>query len=511
VSAAATVPGTAAAARLEGISKGFPGVQALDDVTFNVYRGEIHALLGENGAGKSTLIKVLDGLLRPDAGNVFLDGEEVQLHSVRDARKRGITVVPQDVLAVPQLSIGRNILLGFEGKVTRRAGLTAGEQNLVHEALRRSGATFDPSTRAGSMSVPQLRLAQIARALLHPGDVIALDEPTAVLSEADADHLLERLVGFREQGKAIIYVSHRLSEVLRIAQRITVLRNGRNVGTFAREEIDKERIVALMAKPDRRLGVGYESGDREDADTASGAATVLEAESLAHPPNLLGVTLSVRTGQIVGIAGVQGSGHGHLLHAIAGLDAYESGSVTIAGKTIPPGSIRAAYGAGAVLVPADRRRSAIVPLMSLRSNLALPIRSAARRFGIRLKRSERATARRDIKTFAIRTPSTESLAGGLSGGNQQKVALARAFESAPRVILLEEPTQGIDINAKAEIRNLVRRLARDDGVAVVIATSEFEELLGLADEIHVMRLGQLVATMPADEATYARILDHALP
>ena len=514
MSAGATVPatGTAAAAGLEGICKSFPGVQALDDVTFDVYRGEIHALLGENGAGKSTLIKVLDGLVRPDAGRVLLDGEEVQLHSVRDARKRGVTVVPQDVLAVPQLSIGRNILLGFEGQMTHRTGLTAGEESVVRKALERSGATFDPSTRAGSMSVPELRLAQIARALLHPGDVIALDEPTAVLSEADADHLLERLVAFREQGKAIIYVSHRLSEVLRIAQRITVLRNGRNVGTFAREEFDKDRIVALMAKPDTRLSVGDTSPSAEaDGDGTPGAAIVLQVEGVTRAPHLLDVSLSVAAGQIVGIAGVQGSGHGHLLRAIAGLDAYESGRVTIVGKTIPSGSIRAAYGAGAVLVPADRRRAAIVPLMSVRSNLVIPIRSAARRLGIRLKRLERATARRYIETFGIRTPSTEALAGGLSGGNQQKVALARAFESAPRVILLEEPTQGIDINAKAEIRNLVRRLAREDGVAVVVATSEFEELLGLADEIHVMRLGRHVATMPAAEATYAGILHHALP
>jgi ABC-type sugar transport system ATPase subunit len=498
---------TPPAARLEGISKSFPGVQALDDVTFDVYRGEIHALLGENGAGKSTLIKVLDGLYRPDDGTISLDGAEVQLHSVRDARRRGITVVPQEILAVPQLSVGRNILLGFEGQLTRRGGLTSSEQKLVAEALSRSGASFDPGARAGSMSVPELRLAQIARALLHPGDVIALDEPTAVLSESDAEHLLERLVALREQGKAIIYVSHRLSEVLRIAQRITVLRDGRNVGTFAREEVDKDRIVALMAKPDRRVDVGYNEG----GPPSPRGAPVLEAEDITWPPNLLGVTLRAAAGRIVGIAGVQGSGHGHLLRAIAGLDAYESGRVTIAGTQVPPGSIRAAYRAGAVLVPADRRRAAIVPLMSVRSNLVLPVRSGARRLGLRLMRSERATARRYIETFGVRTPSTEALAGGLSGGNQQKVALARAFESTPRVILLEEPTQGIDVNAKAEIRNLIRRLARQEGVATVVATSEFEELLGLADEIHVMCLGRLVATMSADEATYARILNHALP
>ena len=509
MSATETVPQDAApAARLEGITKVFPGVRALDDVTFDVFRGEIHALLGENGAGKSTLIKVLDGLYRPDAGTVAIDGSEVMLHSVRDARRRGVTVVPQDVLAVPELSIGRNILLGFEGQLTRRGGLTADERRLVQEALTRAGATFDPGTRAGSMSVPELRLAQIARALLHPGDVIALDEPTAVLSESDADLLLERLVRLREQGKAIIYVSHRLSEVLRIAQRITVLRDGRNVGTFTRDEVDKDRIVALMAKPDRRVDVDFD--DPEPAG-APRDGSVLRASGLTRAPNLLDVSIDVQPGAIVGVAGVQGSGHGHLLRAISGLDLYESGTVTIAGKQIPPGSIRAAYAAGAVLVPADRRRAAIVPLMSVRSNLVLPVRTGARRLGVRLKRSERATARRYVDTFGVRTPSAEALAGGLSGGNQQKVALARAFESKPKVILLEEPTQGIDINAKAEIRNLMRRLAREENVAIVVATSEFEELLGLAEEIHVMCLGRLVTTLPAAEATYARILHHALP
>ena len=509
MSAAEAMPQDAVpAARLEGITKHFPGVRALDDVTFDVYRGEIHALLGENGAGKSTLIKVLDGLYRPDGGTVSIDGAEVMLHSVRDARRRGVTVVPQDILAVPELSIGRNILLGLEGQVTRRRGLTAEENKLVKEALARAGATFDPGTRAGSMSVPELRLAQIARALLHPGDVIALDEPTAVLSESDADLLLERLGRLRDQGKAIIYVSHRLSEVLRIAQRITVLRDGRNVGTFTRDEVDKDRIVALMAKPDRRVDVDY---DDRGPTAAGGDGPVLSASGLTRAPDLLDVSIDVQPGTIVGVAGVVGSGHGHLLRAVSGLDLYESGAVTIAGKAILPGSIRAAYSAGAVLVPADRRRAAIVPLMNVRSNLVLPVRSSARRLGVRLKRAERASARRYIETFAVRTPSTEALAGGLSGGNQQKVALARAFESKPKVILLEEPTQGIDINAKAEIRNLMRRLAREENVAIVVATSEFEELLGLADEIHVMCLGRLVTTMQAEEATYARILHHALP
>jgi ABC-type sugar transport system ATPase subunit len=496
------------AAALEGITKSFPGVVALDDVTFEVYRGEIHALIGENGAGKSTLIKILEGLLRPDAGRILLDGREVLLHSVRNARKRGITVVPQEVLAVPELSIGRNILLGFEGQLTWRGGLTHGERKVVRKALERSGAAFNPSARAGSMSVPEIRLAQIARTLLYPGDVIALDEPTAVLAESDAEHLLGRLQAFRDEGKAIIYVSHRLSEVLQIAQRISVLRDGRNMGTFARDDVDKDRIVALMAKPDRRI----ETDAAEDtAAVEADGRVALEVAGLKRGQSLIDVSLSVRSGEIVGVAGVQGSGHGHLLRAIAGLDAYDEGSVVVAGKQVPIGSIRDAYAAGAVLLPADRRRAAIVPLLNVRSNVVLPASTAARRFGMRLMRRERTIARRYVNLFSVRTPSTEALAGGLSGGNQQKLALARAFESAPRVVLLEEPTQGIDINAKAEIRHLVRRLARNEGFGVVIATSEFEELLGLADVIHVMCLGRLVATMTAAEATYARILEHALP
>jgi ABC-type sugar transport system ATPase subunit len=424
-----------------------------------------------------------------------------------------VTVVPQDVLAVPQLSIGRNILLGFEGQTARRGGLSKRELELVREALDRTGASFDPRTRAGAMSVPELRLAQIARALLNPGDVIAFDEPTAVLSEADADHLLERLELLRDGGKAIIYVTHRLSEVLRIATRVTVLRDGRAVGTFAREEVDKDRIVALMAKPDRRVEaeVGGTTRPPSDGESPAEANLVVDVEDLTRRPDLLGVSLRVPRGTIVGIAGVQGSGHGRLLRTIAGLDAYDSGHVTIGGRPIPAGGIRAAYTAGAVLVPADRRRAAIVPLMSVRSNLVLPLRTRARRFGIRLKRAERANARRHVETFNIRTPSSEALAAGLSGGNQQKVALARAFESEPAAILLEEPTQGIDVNAKAEIRNLILRLAHEDGLAVIVATSEFEELLGLADVVHVMCLGRLVATMSAEEATYAQILHHALP
>ena len=494
------------AVRLSNIRKAFPGVVAVDDVSLDIRHGEIHALLGENGAGKSTLSRIVVGATRPDEGSVVLDGREAVFHSTRAARRAGISYIPQEVQAVPGLSVGRNILLGGEGAFARRNRLSRSEARAVRGALERSGAQFAASTPAEALSVPELRLAQIARALLSPGDVMVLDEPTAVLSEADAEHLLTRLSSFREAGKAILYVSHRLTEVLKIASRITVLRDGQNVGTFARGDVDRELIIQLMAKPDRRAVREVVGSDRPVDPVGP---PVLEVTKLASEPNVKEVTLNVKAGQIVGLAGVHGSGHGHLLHAIAGLDSYR-GQVSIDDVPLIPGSIRDSYAAGAILVPADRRGSAIVPAQSIQSNLMLPVRALAKHLGLRRPGMESDLSRRYVELFGIRPPLIHALAGGLSGGNQQKVALARSLESIPRVLLLEEPLQGIDVNAKAEIRELIKWLAAQ-GLAVVVASSDFEDLIGLADPIHVMCIGQLVATLDGKEATYGEILQHALP
>ena len=505
--------GDAPAARLEGISKSFPGVKALDDVTLDVRRGEVHALLGENGAGKSTLVKILAGLIRPDAGSIQLDDAEVVFGGPRDAQRRGISYVPQEVQAVPDFSVGRNMLLGFEGPFDRKGKLTSKERRLTREALDRCGASFSESATAGQLSVPELRLTQISRTLLHPGDVILLDEPNAALSENDAAAMLERLRLLRDQRKAIIYVSHRLTEVLGIADRITVLRDGHAVGTFPRAELDKDKIVALMTK-DSMLDDHEPAGGvtlRSPSVAATNGKALLHVEGLTRDPNLIDISLSLRPGQIVGVAGVQGSGHGHLLHAIAGVDGYDDGQITVRGQALHPAAVRHAYRSGVVLVPADRRASAIVPGLSVRANLTLPIHSVARRAGMRRIRRERQLAREYVDALGIRPANTEVLAGNLSGGNQQKLALARALVSKPSVLLLDEPTQGIDVAAKAEILALIRQLVQDVGFGVVVASSEFEELLAVADLIHVMSQGRLVATFPSEEADYERVLHAALP
>jgi ABC-type sugar transport system ATPase subunit len=484
-------------------------VRALDGVTFDARHGEIHALLGENGAGKSTLVKLLVGLEQPDSGSIAIEGQTVRIRSPRDARAHGIKVIPQEVDACRELSVGRNMLLGVEGPVVRRGRLSAGERRRVDQAFETVGARVDPRGRAGQLSVPELRLVQIAKALTAPGSIVLCDEPTAVLSEADADILLERLVGLRDQAEgAIVYVSHRLSEVLRIADRITVLRDGRNVGTFSRGEVDRQGLIDLMAKT--RTGRG--SLDEEELEFVSVETTgVLEACNLELGRELRDVSLTVRSGQVVGVVGVQGAGHGALLSAIAGRQAFEAGKVRLDGRELAPGALQAAYKAGIALVPADRRQAGIAPAMSVRENISLPASQTLAKLGVRNRREERRVARTFTDTLDIRGAGPEALASGLSGGNQQKVALARVIQSHPRFLLLEEPTQGIDVSAKAEIRELVATLARDRGLGVLVATSEFEDVLGFADVIHVMCLGRLVATVDGRKATYAELLQHALP
>ncbi len=447
-----------------------------------------------------------------DAGDFIIGTQKVVVSTPNEASRLGITVVPQDVLMVPEFSIGRNILLGRETALARRGRLNAAERQTVHTALSKVGASFDPDTTTSSLSVPHLRLAQIARALVQPGEIMILDEPTAVLSEPDADLLIERVMQFRSEGKAVLYVTHRLSEVMRMADRITILRDGRRVGVYGRGELERADIVRLMAKEVARDAFGHATpitGGRAGGPT-SGA--LIQVRDLSSGRRFRGASLSASAGQIVGIAGVQGSGHGHFLRAVAGLDAVDQGEVVLDGRVLPPGSVRSAVRRGILLVPADRRGAAIVPSLSVRANLSLGarIRRSLRRFGVRRLREERGMTKEYIDRLSVRPPDGEALIGSLSGGNQQKVAIARALEGSARVLLVEEPTQGVDVGAKAEIHALLRRVASQSACVVIIATSEFEELLGVADHIHVMREGRIVASFPGAEATYHRILENAL-
>jgi ABC-type sugar transport system ATPase subunit len=496
---------------LRGITKRFPGVTAVDHVDLDLHQGEVHALLGENGAGKSTLIKILSGVHTANEGDFFVAGNVVAVTSPSDASRLGVTVVPQDILMVPEFSIGRNILLGREGRLARRGRLTPAERQTVQAALAKVGATFDPDTKTSVLGVPHLRLAQIARALVQPGKIMVLDEPTAVLSEPDAELLIERVKQFRSEGKAVLYVTHRLSEVIRLADRITILKDGHRVGMFLRGDVSRADIVSHMTKD---VASGRPSVDTTPrAGFATGEPrTRFQVQELSSERKFTRASFFASAGRIVGIAGVQGSGHGHFLRALAGVDAADSGEILLDGHQLPLGSVRRAVNEGILLVPADRRGAAIVASMSVRANLSLGgrVRRSARRLGLRWPRDERAMAHHYIKALSVRPSDSEYRVGALSGGNQQKVAIARALEGDARVLLIEEPTQGVDVGAKAEIHSLLRRVAAERDCVVIIATSEFEELIGLADDIHVMREGRIVASFPGSEATYQRVLENAL-
>jgi ABC-type sugar transport system ATPase subunit len=496
--------------RLSAVSKGFPGVQALSRVDLALHRGEIHALLGENGAGKSTLIRVLTGIHPPDEGSYHLAGKPVQVDSPKSAIAHGVTVVPQDILMVPEFSIGRNILLGMEGFSSRRERLSRVEEELVAAALARVGADFSPNTRTADLAVPHRRLAQIARALIQPGDVMILDEPTAVLSEPDAEHLLTRLEQFRAEGKAILYVTHRLSEVMRLADRVTILRDGHRVGCYRRGDIDRAEIVALMAKEG---AVAEVTTVRRETPVNPNEFPRLKVDKLSLDARFNDVSFNAIRGEIVGIAGVQGSGHGSLLRSIAGVDLHDEGRIMIDGETLYNNSPRRAMRRGVLFVPADRRNAAIVPNLPIRANIALSarVRKSVRRFGLRWHGTERAVAQGYVDAMTIRPGNADTPIGTLSGGNQQKVVIARALEGKAEVLLVEEPTQGVDVRAKAEIHMLLRRAAYEEGCTVVIATSEFDELLGLADRIYVMQSGRLVKELEGRTASYTAILEHALP
>ncbi|MBB3044335.1 ATP-binding cassette domain-containing protein [Nocardioides soli] len=494
--------------RLSSILKTYPGVQALRGVDLDLYPGEVHAIVGENGAGKSTLVKILAGMETPTDGEIVVDGRPVHLRSPRAALAAGIRMVPQDTQGVPLLSVGRNILLGHGPAVVRNSRLSASERREVTEAMTAVGLRHvHPATPYGALSVAQARLAQIAGALARPARVVILDEPTAVLSDEDSQHLLEVLDELRRAGRSVVYISHHLHEVVRIADVITVLRDGEVVARHRRGEVDRETLLAEMA----RVGGSAQPAEpvRHD-DVVDDGAITLSVSDLSGD-DFAGVCFEVRAGSVVGLAGVQGSGHGSVLRAMAGLTPVDAGQVSVAGATVATGSPRRSYVAGLRLVPEDRRGEGVVGGRTIVENVVLADGVRTGRGFLRAPAAERAIAQEVIDVFGVHPRRMMARVGNLSGGNQQKVVLGRVVASNPRVLMLAEPTQGIDVRAKTEILTLIRTMARERRLAVVIASSEFEELLEYCDEIHVLRLGRQSAHFRRGDATYHEVLEAATP
>jgi ABC-type sugar transport system ATPase subunit len=478
------------------VQKSFRAVRALRGVSFTVSEGEAHAIVGENGAGKSTLLRILAGSIAPDQGELRLDGERLRMHAPRDALSRGIGVVHQELLAFPNLSVTANVFAGREivgrgGRLRERA-----MRERTRELLARLHLGVSPDAPMDSLSAAQRQLVQVARALIFECRILALDEPTTSLTDAETDHLFAILEDLRGRGLTLIYVSHRLPEVFRLCDRITVLRDGGHVGTFRRQDVTTADVVKAM--------VGRDLPAREPSAPAAAAAPRLTLGHLTRRPCFQDISLTLRPGEIVGLFGLVGSGRSELVETLVGLHAPDDGVLEIDGRAVRFASPCESARAGLVLVPEDRQRQGLLFNLGLRDNLALPRAVADGDVVVRRDRERRA-GEGLLAEWRIKASGLEATPDTLSGGNQQKVVLARWLATRPRVLLLDEPTKGVDVGAKYEIHGIVRRVA-SEGAACLVVSSDLPEILGLADRILVMREGRLQGEITAAEATEERVM-----
>jgi ABC-type sugar transport system ATPase subunit len=477
------------------IDKSFGAVAALTDVSFTIDSGETHAIVGENGAGKSTLLKILAGTLRPDRGALRVGSEAVALASPRDALARGIGLVHQEMLAFPNLSVTANIFAGRELTGTFGRLRQSAMRERARTLLARLHLPVSPDATVETLPVAYRQLLQVARALAFECRILALDEPTTSLTAAETDHLFAVLADLKRDGVTIIYVSHRLAEVFRLCDRMTALRDGRYVNTFRRADVDTETIVQAM------VGRQIEAPVRGTA--AASTEPLLRLDGLTSRPCFEGVSLSVARGEIVGLFGLVGSGRTELLETIVGLRPASAGTVTIDGRARRFRSPRAAARDGIVLVPEDRQRQGLFFNLNLRHNLVLPSAEArAVRF---VSDAERETSAALLRQWRIAAPSIEATPDVLSGGNQQKVVAAKWLALEPRVLLLDEPTKGVDVGAKYDIHGIVRQMAAR-GAGCLLVSSDLPEVLALADRILVMREGRLRGEVSAATADEGRVM-----
>jgi rhamnose transport system ATP-binding protein len=476
-----------------GIEKSFPGVRALSGVSFSVAPGEVHALLGENGAGKSTLIKIISGVYQTDAGTIHVNGQPLRLDSPDAARRAGIATIYQELLLFRDLTVAENIFMGHAPR-GRSGWLDWTAMAARTEALLASLDIADlaPSRIVGSLSVGNRQRVEILRALSQDARLLIMDEPTAALTDHDVRRLFDLVRRLKSRGVGIIYISHRMDEIFQLADRVTVLRDGVQVGTRRVAETSSAELVQMM--------VGRQIESLFPKVEARIGAPVLEVRDLVRRPMTRGISLTVRAGEIVGIAGLVGSGRSELAQTIFGVTPAESGRILIAGKPVQIRSPGRARALGIAYVPEDRANQGLVRPMSVRENFSLASLAKVARFGFIDSARETRMAEAGVKRFRVRASSLDQVVGRLSGGNQQKIVLGKWLANQPKLLILDEPTRGIDVGAKAEIHRLMSELAAQ-GLAILMISSELPEVLGMSDRVLVMREGRLVAELSRSEAT----------
>jgi ribose transport system ATP-binding protein len=489
-----------AALALTNVSKRFPGVQALDNVSLTVTSGEIHGLIGENGAGKSTLVNILAGAVTPDGGTVEVRGERVESLDPTTSMRLGINVSHQEIRLASNLSVAENILFG--GLPTRLGAVRRAQaRSLASAALEAVGGRIDPRATVGDLSLAHQQMVEIARAVRLATSVLVLDEPTAALPQHDAEALFEAVARMRDRGIAVIYVSHRLEEVLSLCDRVTVLRDGRKVADLDCQHTNRSELVRLM--------VGREVADMYPQRKARPGKVLLRTVGLRGPGSPHGCDVQVRAGEIVGLFGLIGAGRSEFVRLIAGVDPVSAGMIEVDGHAVTHSSPMAAVQRGIAFVPEDRKGEGLVLDFSVAENLALPnLRAIAREFS--LSRTGLAEfAREQIRAVDIRPDNPNRAAMTLSGGNQQKTAIGKWLSRRPRLLIVDEPTRGVDVGAKAQIYALLADLAAD-GMAILMVSSELPEVLGLSDRIVVFHKGRVAGELSSADATPEAVMHLAL-
>lgn len=485
--------------RMRGIGKSFPGIRALSDVDLEVHAGEVHAIVGENGAGKSTLMKILAGVYQPDEGTIDLSGGRVRIGGQLDALKRGIGMVYQELNLVPDLTVAENITLG---RTPSRVGIVDSGKQLAEarRVLDALDARIDPQQLVGSLTVSQQQIVEIAKVYSSGPQIIVLDEPTSSLSEHEARSLFGIVRRMRENGIAVIYISHRLREVLDLADRVTVLRDGRHIETRPIEGMTPADMIRSM--------VGRDLADVFPKREVPIGETVLEARDLGRTGEFDDISLTARAGEIVGLAGLVGAGRTEVARALFGLDPLDAGEVLIDGAPVTVSTPQRAVRAGIAYVPEDRKRDGIAPQLSIRDNIVLSALPRLDRFGWLTRRRENEVARQQVSALGVSPPIVERGVSTLSGGNQQKVVLAKWLAMEPRVLILDEPTRGVDVGAKADIHEIIGELAAQ-GVAIIMISSELPEILAVSDRVYVLHEGRLTAEFDRADATEQSVMQAA--
>ncbi len=487
--------------RMTGVRKRFPGVVALDGVDLDLRAGEVHILLGENGAGKSTLMKILSGAQARDEGEIEIDGKPAAIDSPKAARALGISIIYQELTLVPQLSAPANVFLGKEPLTPLRMLDVPAMKAKTQDLLEGLGIAIDLEAPVGSLGIAEQQMIEVAKALSENARILVMDEPTSALTASEIEQLFAAISRLLARGVGIIYISHRMNEVERIGHRVSVLRDGRKIGTYDPKEVAIDELIRLM--------VGRPVGDHFPRRRTQPGEEVLRVDGLSRRGALADVSFGLRRGEILGVSGLLGAGRTELARALFGADRKDGGEVKVKGRLALLRSPRDGIAAGVGLLPEDRKTQGLVLDLSVRENVALTSAKRLSRFGLVDARAEASLSQRYVDELRIKTPGIEQAAGALSGGNQQKIVLGKWLATGVDVLIMDEPTRGIDVAAKVEIYELMNRLTAD-GVGILMISSELPEILGMSDRILVMREGRLVSEFSAPEATQETLLGAAL-